>query len=95
MHAFGHQLKVASLQKLLNYLQSKWNLVLYLKGHPPSEDLRYGEEDTISRSTLIFAARKGLLWIYTLYITPDVPKKLALPEKKLKQGDSNQCQTPG
>ena len=29
------------------------------KGHPPSADLRYGDEDTISPSTLIFAARKG------------------------------------
>ena len=29
------------------------------KGHPPSADLRYGDEDTISPSTLIFAARKS------------------------------------
>ena len=50
----------------------------YLKGHPPSADLRYGDEDTISPSILIFAARKDYLGIYTLYILPDVPKKLAL-----------------
>ena len=29
------------------------------KGHPPSADLRYGEEDSISPSTLIVAAIKG------------------------------------
>ena len=29
------------------------------KGHPPSADLRYGEVDSISHSTLIFATRKG------------------------------------
>ena len=29
------------------------------KGHPPSADLRYGEEDSISPSTLICAAIKG------------------------------------
>ena len=29
------------------------------KGHPPSADLRYGEEDRISPSTLIVAALKG------------------------------------
>ena len=29
------------------------------KGHPPSADLRYGEEDSISLSTLILAAIKG------------------------------------
>ena len=28
-------------------------------GHPPSADLRYGEEDSISYSTLIFATIKG------------------------------------
>ena len=47
-------------------------------GHPPSADLRYGEKDSISPSTLIPAAIKGLLRIYTLFIPPDVPKKLAL-----------------
>ena len=31
----------------------------FVKGHPPSADLRYGEEDSISPSTLIFATRKG------------------------------------
>ena len=32
---------------------------IFLKGHPPSADLRYGEEDSISHSTLIFAEIKG------------------------------------
>ena len=50
----------------------------YSKGHPPSANLRYGKEDSISSSTLIFAAIKGLLKMYILYIPPDVPKKLAL-----------------
>ena len=45
------------------------------KGNPPSADLRYGEENSISPSTLIIAAIKGSLWISTLYIPPDVPKK--------------------
>ena len=54
-----------------------WSVALH-KGHPPSTDLRYGDEETISPSTLIFAARKGYLRIHTLYILPDVPKNLAL-----------------
>ena len=29
------------------------------KGHHPSADLRYGEEDSIHHSTLIFAAIRG------------------------------------
>ena len=33
--------------------------VTYSKGHPLSVDLRYGEEDSISPSTLFFAATKG------------------------------------
>ena len=33
--------------------------ILRYKGHPPSADLRYGEEDSISPSTQIFAAIKG------------------------------------
>ena len=49
-----------------------------IKGHPPSVDQIYGEEDYIRSSTQIFAATKGLLGIYTLHIPPDVPKKLAL-----------------
>ena len=44
------------------------------KGHSPSADLTYGDEDTISPRTLIFAARKGYLGIYILYILLDVPK---------------------
>ena len=46
-----------------------------IKGHPPSADLRYGEEDSISPSPLIFAAIKSKLRINTLHINPDVPKK--------------------
>ena len=45
---------------------------------PPSADLRYGEEDSISSSTLSLTSIKGLLGISTLYIPPDLPKKLAL-----------------
>ena len=48
------------------------------KGHPPSADLRYGRKDSISPSTLIFAAIKSKLGINTLHIHFDVPKKLAL-----------------
>ena len=48
------------------------------KGHRPSADLRYKDEDTISPSNLILAARKGSVGIFTLLIPPDVPKKLAL-----------------
>ena len=40
--------------------------------------MRYGEEDSISPGTLIVASIKGKLEIYTPYIPPDVPKKLAL-----------------
>ena len=39
--------------------QDHWYLRHFLKGHPPSADLRYGEKDTFSPSTLIFATRKG------------------------------------
>ena len=31
----------------------------FIKGHPLSADLRYGEEDSIRPSTLIFSAIKG------------------------------------
>ena len=51
--------------------------LVFSKRHPPSADMIYGDDDTISSSTLIFAARKGYLGIYALYILPDVPKKLA------------------
>ena len=37
----------------------KYKELLSHKGYPPSVDLRYGEEDSISPSTLIFAATKG------------------------------------
>ena len=33
--------------------------ICFEKGHPPSADPRYGEEDSISPSTLIVAAIKG------------------------------------
>ena len=48
------------------------------KGRPPSADLSYRGKDNISPSTLVFATRKGWLWIYTLYLPPVIPKKLAL-----------------
>ena len=48
--------------------QINFYLKIFCKGHPPSSDLRYGEEYSNSHSTLIFAARKGLIGIYTLYI---------------------------
>ena len=38
---------------------SGWTGDFWSKGRPPSTDLRYGEEDSISSSTLIFAAIKG------------------------------------
>ena len=40
-----------------DYFPLQKKLELY-KGHSPSADLRYGEEDSISDSTLIFAAIK-------------------------------------
>ena len=46
--------------------------------NPPSADLRYREEGNISPSTLICAAIKGLLGIYTLICTEEVS-----PERKL------------
>ena len=48
------------------------------KGHPPSADLRYGEEDSISPSTLIVVLIKSKLRIKTIHIPLDVLKKLAL-----------------
>ena len=48
------------------------------KGHPSSANLRYSEEEIISPNTIIFAAIKSKLWIYTLHIHPDVLKELAL-----------------
>ena len=54
---------------------SNWDDSQRLKGSPPSADMRSGGKDSISPSTLIFSAMKGLLGIYTLCIPPDVPKK--------------------
>ena len=49
------------------------------KDHPLSVGLRYGEDDSISPTTLFFCCYKGLTRdIYTLYIPTDVPNKLAL-----------------
>ena len=45
---------------------------IFTKGHPPSADLRYGEEDSISPSTLIFAAIESKLKTKTLHIPFDV-----------------------
>ena len=42
------------------------------KGNRAFADLRYGEEDSISLSTLFFAATNGLLRIYTFHIPPEV-----------------------
>ena len=42
------------------------------KRNPAFADLRYEKEDSISPSTLIFAATKGLLGIYTLHVPPEV-----------------------
>ena len=36
-----------------------YNLKFLCKGHPPSADLRYGEEDSISPPTQMFASTKG------------------------------------
>ena len=44
---------------LLVMLSCLFKLQCFNKVHPPSADLRYGEEDNISPSTLIFAALKG------------------------------------
>ena len=53
-------------------------LYMLTKGHTPSADLRCGGKDSISPSTLVLAAKKGLLGMNTLYIPPNLPKKLAL-----------------
>ena len=42
------------------------------KGNCACTDLRYGKEDSISPTTLIFPATKGLLWIWTLRIPFEV-----------------------
>ena len=55
-----------------------FQIIHFNKGHPPSADLRYRKEDSISHSTLILAPIKGQLGVYTRYISSDVPKKLAL-----------------
>ena len=55
------------------------------KGHPPSADLGYGGKDSISPSTLISAAIKSKLGIYTLHVHPVVPKKLGKGSKKKRR----------
>ena len=62
----------------IKHISLKLTSDLFLKGHPPRTDLRYGEEDSISPSTLICATIKSKLRIYTLHIHSDVHKKLAL-----------------
>ena len=42
------------------------------KGHRPSADLRYGEEDNLSRNTLIVAVIEIKLRIYPLHIPTDI-----------------------
>ena len=49
---------VSSQFEFLSFIRM-WVFEFYHKGHPPSADLRYWEEDSISHSTLIFAAIKG------------------------------------
>ena len=49
--------------------------ITILVGHPPSADLTYGEEGSISQSTHIFAAIKNKLRIYTVHIPPHALKK--------------------
>ena len=43
-----------------------------IKGNRAIADIRYAKEDSISPSTLILAAAKGLLVIYTLHVPPEV-----------------------
>ena len=62
--------QIVTKLKNWNFEKTKKKLKLWQnwKGHPPSADLRYGDEDTISPSTLISAARKGYLRIiHSLY----------------------------
>ena len=47
------------LAKNFGYLTESSYRAILIKGHPPRADLRYGEKDSISHSTLIFAAIKG------------------------------------
>ena len=52
------QLGLEHCKKNLRDCEIFWG-VFSCKGHTPRSDLRYGEEDSISHSTLIFAAIKG------------------------------------
>ena len=73
------QLRQYFLHKTKTYNEKLFRVFFYpifSKSHPPSEDLRYGEEDSISLSTLVLASIKGLGNI--LYISPDLHEKLAL-----------------
>ena len=56
-----HALKCIFWTKQKHHVHDFWyaKRVMFFKGHPPSADLRYGEEDSISPSTLILAAIKG------------------------------------
>ena len=51
------------LPSLLATLTTYQKKMFGAKGNRAFADLRYGEEDSISPSTLIVAATKGLLWI--------------------------------
>ena len=62
------------------------------KGHPPSADLRYRGKDSISPCTLILAAIKGSLGIYTLYTPSDIPPLIYPDIPKLAlYGSKNKC----
>ena len=63
-------LSLSSKFIIFNFLLS--HHLKFDKGHRSFADLRYGKEDSISPTTLIFAVTKGLLGIYTLYIPLEV-----------------------
>ena len=54
-----HQLKLSFTNSNAKWRKKQNIKIMYCKGHPPSADLRYGEEDSISPSTLVLAAIKG------------------------------------
>ena len=68
-------LKVLHETQKQNYIQTFfWQLKYgyWPKGNRTIADFRYGGEDIISPSTLIFAPIKSYLGIYTLHIPPEV-----------------------
>ena len=63
LHKFPNETGALKIVKLFvsrkNNNKKKCINTTLCKGHPPIVDLRYGEEDIISPSTLILAAIKG------------------------------------